>query len=116
MVPHKEGLQQAKEASEIFKRLGDTVKQARCLVDLAWSFHDEQKAIHHLEVALGIASSLNTVDDLFWIHFALAEVFSGEGRFDDTHAHIKHARSHAVGHTYNLAIDYGCLIRPICVE
>ena len=39
----KEGIQQAEEASEIFRRLGDLVNQARCLIYLARSlFHDEQ--------------------------------------------------------------------------
>ena len=32
---HKEGIQQAREASEIFERLGDAVTQAYCLIDLA---------------------------------------------------------------------------------
>ena len=141
-----EGIQQAKEASEIFERLGDPVKQAKCLVDLAWLLHDDgqldaaeeaasraidllpekgqqfqlgqghrvlgeiysskgktEKAIHNLEVALGIASSLNLVYQLFWVHFALAEVFFGEDRFDDAHAHAEHAKSHAVDNAYNLA-------------
>jgi len=33
---YKEGIQQAKEALEIFERLGDTTKQAECLVGLAY--------------------------------------------------------------------------------
>ena len=141
----KEGIEQAREASEIFERLGDTARQARCLIDLAWLMHDDEqldaaeeaalsaidllpekgeqsrvcdghrvlgtiyrskgkteKAIHHLEVALEIASSFNMVSDLFWVHFTLADVFSGEGRFDDAHAHIERAKSHAVNNVYNL--------------
>ena len=97
---YKEGIEQAKEASDIFKRLGDTTRQAGCLIDLAWLMHDDkqldaaeeaafraidllpekgqqsragyshrvlgsiyrskgetEKAIHHLEVVLEIASS-----------------------------------------------------------
>ena len=144
---YKEGIEQAKEGSEIFERLGDTTRQARCFIDLAWLMHgdeDEQldaaeeaairaidllpergersrhcdghrvlgtiyhskgqieKAIHHFEMALGIATSLNTVYDLFWIHFALANLFSGEGKFSDARAHIEHAKSHAVDDAYNL--------------
>ena len=142
---YKEGIEQAREASNIFERLGDTTRQAGCLIDLAWLMHDDEqleaaeeaalhaidllpgkgeqsqicdshrvlgkihhsmgnteKAIHHFEVALGIASSLNTVSNLFWVHFALAEVFSGEGKFDDAHAHIEHAKSHAVNDAYEL--------------
>jgi tetratricopeptide (TPR) repeat protein len=35
---HEEGMQQSKEASEIFKRLGDTKQQAECLIILARIF------------------------------------------------------------------------------
>jgi len=39
----EEGIPQAKEASEIYERLGDTVEQAECLVELAWLlYYDEQ--------------------------------------------------------------------------
>ena len=142
----QEGIPQAKEAVEIFERLGNTARQARSLIDVAWLLHDDkqldaaeeaasraiglfpdkgeqakvcdghrvlgkihhskgerEKAVHHLEVALGIASSLNTFYDLFWIHFALTEVFSGEGRFDDAHIHIERASSYAVDDVYHLA-------------
>ena len=146
MGQHEEGIQQARKVSEIFERVGDTVNQARCLIDLAWLMHDDkqpdaaeeaasralgllpekyeqsqvcdvhrvlgnvyhsmgkpEKAIHHLEVALGIASSLNTVDDLSWVHFVLAEVFFGRGMLDDARAHIERAKSHAANNAYNLA-------------
>ena len=143
---YEEGLQQAREASEIFERLGDTVNRAESLIDLAWLLHDDgqldaaeetasyaigllpeggersrhceghrvlghiyhskgktHKAIHHFEVALEIASSLDIAHNLFWVHFALAEVLSGEGGFEDAHAHIDRAKSHAVHWAYNLA-------------
>ena len=144
---HEEGIQQAKEAVEIFENLSDRheLAQARCLRELARLLSDDkqldaaeeaasralgllpekgqqsrvcathrilgdiyhskgeaEKAVHHFEVALGIASSLGSNYDLFWIHFDLAEVSFGESRFDDAHTHIEHARSHAVDHTYNL--------------
>ena len=140
---HKEGVQQAKEASEIFERLGDTAKQAGCLIDLAWVLHDDEqldaaeeaasraieltpeegkkflvcrghrvlgeiydskgnteRAIHHFEIAIEIAS---WDGQLFWVHFALADLFSREGRFDDAHVHIERAKSHAVNDAYKLA-------------
>ena len=143
---HKEGTQQAQEAVEIFERLGNTMKQAECLIDLAWSLYDDEqfnaaeeaasraidllpekeeqsqvcqghrilgkiyhskgereKAVHHLEAALGIASSLNLVNQLFWNNYPLAQVFFGEGRFDDAHAHIERAKLHAVNDAYLLA-------------
>ena len=40
---HKEGIQQAKEALEIFERLGNTLGQAVCLIDLAWALHHDDQ-------------------------------------------------------------------------
>ena len=142
----KEGIQQGKEASEIFERLGDKAKQAECLIELAQSLEsdrqldaaeeaalhaiellpeegqqlnlcrshhalgkiyyskgDPEKAIHRLEVALGIASSLNHRNDLFWVHYGLAALFIVQGGFDNAQAHIQHAKSHAVDNVYHLA-------------
>ena len=63
---------------------------------------ETEKAIHHLEVALGIASLLNQHHYLFWTHHALADLFLGEGRLDDAHAHIEQAKSHVANSAYNL--------------
>jgi tetratricopeptide (TPR) repeat protein len=40
---HKEGIQEAKEALEIFERIGDTIGQARCLTDLASLLLDDNR-------------------------------------------------------------------------
>ena len=140
-----EGIQQMKEAIEIFERLGNATKHAECLINLAYVLGDDkqldaaeeaasrgidllpeegeqymacsghrvlgqiyqskgstQKAIHHFEVALEIASSLNLDEQLFWVHYALATLFFMEGRLDDAHAHIENAKSHTTSGTYNL--------------
>ena len=140
----KEAIEQAKEASGIFERLGNTAKQAECFIHLARVLYsDEQldaaekaalrgiellpengeqhktcqghgllgdiytskdeteKAAHHLEIALGIATTLDSPNDLFWIHYSLAEMFFGQSAFDDAHDHIEHAKSHA-NNTYDL--------------
>jgi len=55
-----------------------------------------EKAVHHLKLALGIASSFNWHGELFWAHYELAGIFRNEGRLDDAQAHVEHARSHAV--------------------
>jgi len=142
---NKEGIEQAKEASEIFERLGDTAEQARCLISLAWSLSldkqldaaeeaashainllpekgqqhqvceshrilgniygskgDTDKAIHHFEVALEIASPFDWDDSLFWLNYELAALFRRGGRFDDAHAHIERAKSHTANSAYNL--------------
>ena len=68
-------------------------------------YHSKSKAeeaIHHYVVALRIASSPNWHDQLFWAHYALAELFFGESRFGDAHNHIEHAKSHVINDAYNL--------------
>jgi len=63
---------------------------------------EREKAIHHFETALGLASSLNQHDAQFWTNHALAELFFDEGRFDDASAHVQRAKSHAVNDAYLL--------------
>jgi len=144
----KEGIEQAKEASEIYERLGNTAKQAKCLIDLGWLLRKDQqfddaeevafrvidllpeegeqfricqchrllgavyrskgdinKAIHHLEVALAIATPFNWHDPLFYIQYTMASLSYDQGRSDDAHAHIEQAKLHATScnDTYNLA-------------
>jgi len=141
----KEGIEQAKEALEIYERLGDVAEQANCLDNLALSLRDDnqlsaaeeavfraiallpqkgeesricdshqtlgkiyrskgeiEKAVHHFEIALGIASSFNWHDHLFWIHYKLAELFRGERRLNDTQVHVERAKMHAVDGAYEL--------------
>jgi len=74
----------------------------RTLAEIYQSKGEIEKAIHHFEVALGIASPFNWHDHLFWIHYQLAGLFRDESRFDDAQAHVEHAKSHAVDDTYNL--------------
>jgi len=62
-----------------------------------------KKAIHHYETALGIASSCGWQNQLFWIHFSLAILFFNQGRFNDTNAHLEHAKSLAINNPYDLA-------------
>jgi tetratricopeptide (TPR) repeat protein len=136
---HKEGIEVVGEALEIFERLGDTGRQADCLIKLALLLGSDKqfdaaeeaafraiallpekgeehrvcrshralgeiyqskgeikKAIHHYELALGIAS-FDWHDDLFWVHYKLAEMFRDEGRLDDAQAHIEHAKLHTAG-------------------
>ena len=132
-----EGIQEAKESSEIFERLGDTANQATGLIFLGsllltdgqldgaeeavtraidllpekgqefnvcqghrilgntyQSKGNTEKGIHHLEVALEIASSFNWHDQLFRIHCSLAVLFSTEGRLCYAYAYLERAKSH----------------------
>ena len=61
-----------------------------------------EKAIHHFQTALGIASVRTWHDQLFWIHYSLARLFHDEDEFDDAHDHVEQAKSHAVDNAYCL--------------
>ena len=63
---------------------------------------EAKKAIHHLEMALGIATSLDVADRLFWINYSLTYAFSEQGKFEDAQTHLEHAKSHAVNNAYLL--------------
>ena len=61
------------------------------------------KAVHHFEIALGIASALNRAEALFWVHYHLAHLFTQKDGFSDAQTHAEHAKSFAVNNTYLLA-------------
>ena len=63
---------------------------------------ETKRAIHHFEVAVAIASTFNWHESLLWDHYELAQLFLGEGRFEDTQAHAEYVKSHAVDGTYYL--------------
>ena len=96
--PHPARLISPGERGRILGRLGSP---------RSWRYNhskgEREKAIYHLEVALGTASSLDWHDQLFWNHFALAEVFSGKGRFGNAYSHLERAKPHAVDDVYLLA-------------
>ena len=64
------------------------------------SKEEKDKAIHHYETALKIASPFNWQHELFWIHYTLAVLFSDKGELDDANAHVIQAKSRAVNKTY----------------
>ena len=141
---YKEGIAQAKEALEIYKRLNHISGQAESWQLLAWLLYaddqldaaeeaalraidlsdegnqfpvcdcyrilgnicrskgETEKAVNHFETALGIASTFNWHDHLFWINCSLAELFFSEKRIDDAHAHVERAKSHAINFPYYL--------------
>ena len=77
--------------------------QCRCVLGNIYRSRGEaEKAIEHLEAALGIATSFNWHDQLFWNHYSLAELFFDKGRFDDAHAHVERAKPHAINDPYLL--------------
>ena len=75
----------------------------RVLGNIYGSRGEREKAIHHYETALGIASRFNWQNELFWNHYALAQHFYNGGEFDDATAQIELAKPHAVNEPYKLA-------------
>ena len=59
-----------------------------------------EKAIEHYKAALGIASPSSWHSQLSWIHYSLAVLLCNQGRFNDAHAHIEHAKSYAASDIY----------------
>ncbi|KAF9644519.1 hypothetical protein BDM02DRAFT_935257 [Thelephora ganbajun] len=74
----------------------------RVLGHICRSKGETEKAINHYETALGIASSSNWDYQLFWIHYALAQLFFDQGRSGNAHTHIERAKLHVVNDPYNL--------------
>jgi tetratricopeptide (TPR) repeat protein len=74
----------------------------RVLGKICGSKGEKEKAIHHFNTALGIASPPNWHEQLFWIHFDMAELFQAERKFDNAHSHIEQAKSYAADNPYNL--------------
>ena len=147
---YEEGIQQAREALEIYQRSGTAEEQGWCLHHLAWLFHgdkqpgaakeaasrvidllpekgqeylvcqsqrllgdvyhskgERERAIHHFETALAIASPFDWCDEQFWTHYSLVVLFLGQREFDSAHTHVKQAKSHAVenAHCLGLAME-----------
>ena len=77
-------------------------KSHQTLGDIYRSEGEIKKAVHHLEVALKMASSFCWRSGLFSVHFSLAVLFFGEGRFEDANVHTKSARSYPDDDAYDL--------------
>ena len=74
----------------------------RILGDIYHSKGETEKAIKHFETSIGIASSFNWRDILFWNNYSLAELFFDQNRFNDAHAHVERAKSHVIDDSYLL--------------
>ena len=61
-----------------------------------------EMAINHYETTIKIASSFGWTDTLVCTHYDLAQLFFGENRFDDAHAHVDRAKSYATNDPYKL--------------
>jgi len=95
----------ALQAIDLISDKGDQFPVCECYRILGKIFRSKgqtEEAINHFKAALRIATTFNWGGQLFWIHHSLAQLSSGENRFDDAHAHIKHAMSYAINDRYRL--------------
>jgi len=95
----------ASRAIELFPEKGQESDVSDCHRVLGRTYRsmgEIEKAIHHYETALEIASSFGWHGRLFWTHFGLVQLFFDQDRFDDANAHIEHAKSHTSNSAYNL--------------
>ena len=86
---------------------GDQFQISQChnlLGAICKSKDGTEAAIDHFEIALGIASRVNSRDQQFRCHCSLAELFLDEGRFDNASTHIEHCKSHAVDDAHKLSL------------
>jgi len=85
-----EGIRQAREASEIFERLGDAEKQAECLVDLARALRQDDQLEAAEETASHAIDLLSEKGNQFQVcegHRVLGEIYRSKG---DTEKAIHH--------------------------
>ena len=74
----------------------------RLLGDIYQSKGEIGKAVEHFEAAIRIASPFGWHDELFWIHYALAELFLNKNEFDNAQSHIERAKLHAIDDAFEL--------------
>jgi tetratricopeptide (TPR) repeat protein len=72
------------------------------LGDIYRSKEEPEKALHHLEIALGIASTFKWQSQLLRVNQVLALLFIDNHKLDDANAYIEQAKSHAHNDAYNL--------------
>ena len=87
---HKEGIQQAKEALEIFERINDTVGRARCLNNLAWLFLEDKQ----LDAAKNAASDAIDLVPEKGQEFLVCELHRALGKVQKSKGEKKEAIHH----------------------
>jgi len=94
-------------AISLLPEKGEQFLTCTCHRDLGEIYRSKgnmEKAAHHFEVALGIASSFNWHNQLFWIHLLSAMLSFKQDRFEDTDARIGHAKSHTFDDVLRLGV------------
>ena len=108
-----EQLDEAEEAvtrAMVLSENGDQLKLCQGHKALGYvhrSKGNREKAIHHFEASLRIASLLDSHHDLSKTHLALASLYFEQDEFNDGHAHIEHAKSHSGNDMFILGCAFG---------
>ena len=117
--PSDEELAVAEIAASIAIKLlpdeGEQFEVCQCHRLLGSIYHSKGEmgmATNHFKAALGIASSSDWCDQLFWSHYSLAQLSFHQHKFSDAHAHVEHAKFHAgndahsLGHAMYLQVGF----------
>ena len=90
----KEGIQQAKAALEILERLGGSVQQARCLIDLAVLYRSDEQFAAAEEAASRAICLIPEEDEQFLVsesHRILGDIYLSKGEKQQAIRHFKMA-------------------------
>ena len=111
LLLRKEQLDAAEEtglrAIDLLPEEGEQSRAYNCHIVLGQIYQSKgktEKTVHHFKIALGIASALNQAKNLFWVHYDLAMLFTGQGRFSDAQIHAGHTKTFASNNTYLFAV------------
>ena len=89
---HEEGIQQANEASEIFKRLGDTVEQADCLIGLTLLLCSDKQFDAAEEAASRVIDLVSVRGEKYQVcesHQILGNIYQSRGKTEKAVHHYK---------------------------
>jgi len=88
----KEGIQQAREALEIYERLGDTIAQAKSLDDLALSLRDDKQLDAAEEAVLRAIALLPEKGEEYRVcesHQTLGKIYGSKGKIEKATYHFE---------------------------
>ena len=88
----KEGIQQAREASGVFERLGNTVNQVKSLIDLAWALNDDRQLDAAGEAGSHAINLLPEKGEQLWVcegHRVLGNIYWSKGATEKAIHHFE---------------------------
>jgi len=91
---YEEGIQQVREALEIYKRLGNIPGQARSWKSLAWLLHDDKQLDAAEDAASRVINLLSGRNEQFMVcdcHRLLGNIYSSNGRAEKAIGHFETA-------------------------